>query len=65
MNTELNRRECVRQLKYAVASVHGVGAGLGGNELIMYVLEHGLPSRVERERIVAERDAREAEAATA
>ena len=59
MNTELNRRECVRKFRFAVANAHGIGAGLGGNELMMYVIEHGLPSRAERERIQAERDARE------
>ena len=50
------RRELTRRLRFACASAYGIGAGMTGNELIAYVIEHGLPSSTERERIQAERD---------
>jgi hypothetical protein len=44
-------RELQRQLKQACAIAHGRGYGLSRNGLIELVLEDGLPSRAERERI--------------
>jgi hypothetical protein len=52
-------RELQRQLKQACAIAHGRGYGLSRNGLIELVLEDGLPSRAERERIRAEKLAAE------
>lgn len=48
-------REIRRRMQQACAIAHGVGYRMSGNQLLDYIYEHGLPSRVERERILAER----------
>ena len=48
-------RQVRKQLQIACATAHGVGAGMSANELTELVLERGLPSREEREKILQER----------
>lgn len=55
----IDGREIRRRFQIACATAHGIGGGMSANELMAYVEEHGLPSRAERERIVAERMAEE------
>jgi len=59
-----HRRELSRRLRIAVASAGGAAAGMSLNELVAYVLEHGLPGAAEREQIQLERDAREGDNTT-
>lgn len=48
-------RELRKQFRVAVALAHGIGNGLGASDLMRIVLERGLPSREEREKILAKR----------
>jgi hypothetical protein len=48
-------RELQRQLKQACAIAHGRGYGLSKLDLIELVLEEGLPTRAERERMRREK----------
>lgn len=49
------RAEVGRKLREACAIVYGIGYGMSTTELADYVCEHGLPSRAEREAILAAR----------
>ena len=49
----IRRRDLSRQLRIACATAHGFGADMSLNELVAEILERGLPSREERERIKA------------
>jgi hypothetical protein len=48
----IHGREIRAQAQKACAIVHGRGHGFSANELWLLVLEHGLPPREERERIL-------------
>jgi len=48
-------REIRQRMQQACAIAHGVCYRMSGNQLLDYIYEHGLPSREERERILAER----------
>lgn len=51
----VNGREIRARLQKACAIAHGRGAGMSANEMLELVLEHGLPPREERERILREK----------
>lgn len=58
----LTRDEIRDALRLACATVHGQGAGMSLLQLSSLILEHGLPPRAERERLLAAKLAEDPEA---